>query len=76
MDVHVALEKRLRERRALIGQILLGGEKNKFAVEALFAQGRRGLHPGMAGADDDDGGQGRGFRPRGVVQASRFHSLA
>ena len=67
MDVHLALEKRLGQRRALIGQILLGGEKNDLAVESLFAQGRRGLNPGMAGADDDDRGQGRGFEIAGAV---------
>ena len=58
VDVHFALEKRLGQRRALIGRILLGREKNDLAVEPLFAQGRRGLNPRMAGADDDDGGQG------------------
>ena len=58
MDVHLALEKRLGQRRALIGRILLGGQKNNLAVKPLFAQGRRGLNPGVAGADDDDRGQG------------------
>ena len=33
MDVHLALEKGLGQRRTLIGQILLGGEKNDLAVE-------------------------------------------
>ena len=33
MDFHLALEKRLGQRRALIGQILLGGEENDLAVE-------------------------------------------
>ncbi len=37
VDFHLALEKRLGQRRALIGQILLGGEKNDFAVKPLFA---------------------------------------
>ena len=37
MDVHLAFEKGLGQRRTLIGQILLGGEKNDLAVEALFA---------------------------------------
>ena len=36
MDVHLALEKGLGERRTLIGQILLGGEKNNFALKPLF----------------------------------------
>ena len=58
MDVHFALEKRLGQRRTLIGRILLGGEKNDLAVKPLLAQGRRGLNSGMAGADDDDRGQG------------------
>ena len=71
MDVHLALEKGLGERRTLIGQILLGGEKNDFAVKPLLAQGRRGLNPGMAGADDDDRGQD-GFRSRN----SRIHRPA
>ena len=57
VDFHFALEKRLGQRRALIGQILLGGEKNDLAVKPLLAQGRRGLNPGVAGADDDDRGQ-------------------
>ena len=71
MDVHLALEKRLGQRRALIGRILLGGEKNDLAVKPLFAQGRRGLNPGMAGADDDDRGQGH---PRSLMAASRTSS--
>ena len=37
MDVHFALEKRLGQRRALIGRILLGGEKNDLALKPLFA---------------------------------------
>ena len=80
MDVHLALEKRLGQRRALIGQILLGGEKNDLAVKPLFAQRRRGLNPGVAGADDDDRGQGHAFNsvsPGAAVQrAERSHSLA
>ena len=51
------LRKALDERRALIGQGVLGGEKNDLAVKPLLAQGRRGLNPGVAGADDDDRGQ-------------------
>ena len=35
VDVHLALEKGLGQRRTLIGQILLGGEKNDLAVETL-----------------------------------------
>ena len=54
VDVHLALEKRLRQRRALIGQILLGGEKDDLAVEPLLAQAHGRLNPRMAGADDDD----------------------
>jgi hypothetical protein len=37
MDVHLTLEERLGQRRTLIGQILLGGEKNNFAGEPLLA---------------------------------------
>ena len=62
MDVHLAFEKRLRQRRALIGQILLGGQKDDLAVEPLFAQARRSLNSRVAGADDDDRGGRHGFR--------------
>ena len=37
MDVHLALEKRLGQRRTLIGQILLGGEKDDLAGKPLLA---------------------------------------
>jgi hypothetical protein len=37
MDVHFPLEKRLGQRRTLIGRILLGGQKNDLAVKPLFA---------------------------------------
>ncbi len=37
VDFHFALEKRLRQRRALIGRILLRGEKNDLTVKPLFA---------------------------------------
>ena len=80
MDVHLAFEKGLGQRRTLIGQILLGGEKMNLAVKALFAQGGRRLHPGVAGADDDDRGQGHAFNSvspcAGVRRAERSHSLA
>ena len=54
VDIHLALQKRLRQRRALIGHILLGREKDHVAVELLLAQAHRRLNPRMAGADDDD----------------------
>ena len=60
VDFHFALEKRLRQRRALIGRILLRGEKNDLAVKPLFAQARRGLNAGVSGADDNDRGRRHG----------------
>ena len=54
MDFHLALEKRLGQGRALIGESILGGEKNNFAAQALFTQGRSGLNARVARADDDD----------------------
>ena len=57
VDVHLALEKRLRQRRPLIGQILLVGEQDDFAVEAVLAQAGGGLDAGVAGAGDDDRGR-------------------
>ena len=61
MDVHLALEKRLRQRRALIGQVLLGGQKDDVALVAFLAQADGGLNACMAGADDDDRGGRHGF---------------
>jgi hypothetical protein len=37
MDVHFTLEKRLGQRGALIGRILLRGEKNDLAFKTLLA---------------------------------------
>ena len=61
MDVHLALQKRLRQGRALIGQILLGGQEDDLAIEPLFAQACGSLNSRMAGADDDDRGGRHGF---------------
>ena len=54
VDVHLALQKRLRQRGALIGQVLLGGEKDDLAAKPLFAQAHGRLNPRVARADDDD----------------------
>ena len=70
-DVHFPLEKRLRQRRALVGRILFGGEKNNFTIETLLAQGRRGLNPGMARADDDDRASWAGFESGRLNQGGR-----
>ena len=67
MDFHLAFEKRLGQRRALIGQGVLGGEENNLAVKPLLAQGRRGLNPGVAGADDDDRGQRHARDVEGLI---------
>src|SRR6185437_472534 len=67
VDVHLPLEKRLRQRGALIGGVLLRGEKNDPAVKPLLAQGHRGLDPGVAGAGDDDRGHRLGFKAASAV---------
>ncbi len=54
VNVHLALEKGLRQRRPLIGQVLLAGEENDVALETVLAQADGGLDAGVARADDDD----------------------
>ena len=52
--VHRALEERLRQRRALVGQVGLAREQDDRIVRAFLAQTGRGLDAGVTGADDDD----------------------
>ena len=58
VQLHLALQERLGERRPLIRQLPLVGQKDDFAVIAVVAQAGRGLHAGVPGADDDDRGRG------------------
>ncbi len=54
-EIHLALQERLRERRALIGEIRLVGDERDGALKTVFAKTGGGLHAGVAGSDDDDG---------------------
>ncbi len=79
VQVHLALEKGLRQRRALIGQLLLVGKQDDRAVISLFAQAGGGLHAGVAGADDDDRGRAiklSQFTPRALNRRHRPGSAA
>ena len=58
MKLHLALQERLGERRPLIRQLPLIGQKDDLAVIAIITQARRGLHAGVPGADDNDRGRG------------------
>ncbi len=53
-EVHIPLEKRLRQRRALVGQFRFAGEQDDLVRAALFAQARGGLNARVTGSDDDD----------------------
>ena len=53
VDVHLAFEKRFRQRRPLIGKLRLVGEEHDRLLKSVLAQARGGLNAGMAGADDD-----------------------
>ena len=68
VDIHLALEKGLRQRRALIGQVLFVGEQDDLAAEAVLAQAGGGLNAGVAGAGDDD----RERRHLGIHGSSSF----
>src|SRR5271157_4806061 len=57
VDVHLALEESLGQRRPLIRQVVLVGQEDDVAVETLLAQAGCGLDAGVAGADDDDRGR-------------------
>ena len=47
-------DRRLRQRRALIGRVALLADQRQRAVIALLAQRDRGAGAGFARADDDD----------------------
>ena len=51
--VHLAFEKGLRQRRALIGQLRLVGEEHDRLLKSLLAQAGGGLHARMTRANDD-----------------------
>ena len=53
-EVHRALEERLRQRRALVGQVGLARDEDDRVVRAFLAQTGGGLDAGVTGADDDD----------------------
>lgn len=55
----VAEQNGLGQRRAVVGLVGLRADQRHRAVEALFAQGDGGLHPGHARADDHHAPPGR-----------------
>lgn len=54
LDVGLPVQERLRERRPLIGRVLLGADDRDRAVVAALAQRDRDLQAGLARADDED----------------------
>ena len=60
--VAVPREERLRQRRALVGELRLVADERDLALEPGLAQRRRCLEAGLAGSDNDHG-RHRAMRP-------------
>ena len=58
VELGLAGEVALRQRRPLVGQLVLGGEQGDRPVVPLLAQRLGGLGAGQAAADDDDAAGG------------------
>ena len=54
-ELLLACQVLLRQRRAFVGQMLLGGKQHDVTVEILVAQCFCGLGAGEAAADDGEG---------------------